>query len=116
MTTDQGTLHPPVGADDHVLGPYDAPITLVEYGDFQCPHCRRAHGVLPKVLKRLGSRVRFVFRHFPLAESHPNAVHAAEALLYQSRDPLIDSDHRRRFAHAGPFDRSFERQHPMAPV
>ena len=79
MTTDQGTLRPPVGADDHVLGPYDAPITLVEYGDFQCPHCRRAHGVLPKVLKRLGSRVRFVFRHFPLAESHPNAVHAAEA-------------------------------------
>jgi protein-disulfide isomerase len=79
MTTDQGTLRPPVSADDHVLGPDDAPITLVEYGDFQCPHCRRAHGVLPKVLKRLGARVRFVFRHFPLAESHPNAVHAAEA-------------------------------------
>ena len=79
MTTDQGTLRPSVSADDHVLGPDDAPITLVEYGDFQCPHCGRAHGVLPKVLKRLGSRVRFVFRHFPLAESHPNAVHAAEA-------------------------------------
>ena len=79
MTTDQGTLRPPVGADDHVLGPYEAPVTLVEYGDFQCPHCRRAHGVLPKVLKRLGSRVRFVFRHFPLVESHPDALHAAEA-------------------------------------
>jgi protein-disulfide isomerase len=79
MTTPQGTLRPPVSAEDHVLGPDDAPVTLVEYGDFQCPHCRRAHGVLPKVLKRLGSRVRFVFRHFPLAESHPNAVHAAEA-------------------------------------
>jgi len=79
MTSPQGTLRPPVGTDDHVLGPDDAPITLVEYGDFQCPHCRRAHGVLPKVLKRLGPRVRFVFRHFPLAESHPNAVHAAEA-------------------------------------
>ena len=75
----QGTLRPPVGEDDHVLGPDDAPVTLVEYGDFQCPHCARAHLVLPKVLRRLGDRVRFVFRHFPLAESHPNAVHAAEA-------------------------------------
>ena len=79
MTATQGTLRPEVGAEDHVLGPADAPITLVEYGDFQCPHCGRAHRVLPKVLKRLGSRVRFVFRHFPLAESHPDAVHAAEA-------------------------------------
>jgi protein-disulfide isomerase len=69
----------PIEPDDHVIGLPNAPVTLVEYGDFQCPHCRRAHGVLPKVLKRLGSRVRFVFRHFPLAESHPDAVHAAEA-------------------------------------
>jgi protein-disulfide isomerase len=73
------TLTPPVGPADHAHGPADAPVTLVEYGDFQCPHCARAHRVLPKVLKRLGSRVRFVFRHFPLAESHPDAVHAAEA-------------------------------------
>ena len=79
MTIHQGTLRPDVGADDHVLGPDDAAVTLVEYGDFQCPHCARAHRVLPKVLKRLGARVRFVFRHFPLAESHPDAVHAAEA-------------------------------------
>ena len=79
MTAVQGTLRPEVGAEDHMLGPADARVTLVEYGDFQCPHCGRAHRVLPKVLKRLGSRVRFVFRHFPLAESHPDAVHAAEA-------------------------------------
>jgi len=75
----QGTLRPAVSDDDHVLGPPDAPVTLVEYGDFQCPHCARAHKVLPKVLKRLDGQVRFVFRNFPLAESHPNAVHAAEA-------------------------------------
>ena len=75
----QSTLRPDVGADDQVLGPDDAPVTLVEYGDFQCPHCARAHRVLTQVLKRLGGRVRFVFRHFPLAESHPDAVHAAEA-------------------------------------
>jgi protein-disulfide isomerase len=68
-----------VSAEDHVLGADDAPVTLVEYGDFQCPHCARAHTVLPKVLKRLGENVRFVFRHFPLAEAHPNAIHAAEA-------------------------------------
>ena len=75
----QGTLRPAVSDDDHVLGPPDAPVTLVEYGDFQCPHCARAHLVLPKVHKRLDGHVRFVFRNFPLAESHPNAVHAAEA-------------------------------------
>jgi len=79
MTSNQGMLRPAVSDADHVLGPDDAAVTLVEYGDFQCPHCARAHRVLPKVLKRLGSRVRFVFRHFPLAESHPNAIHAAEA-------------------------------------
>ena len=79
MTSQQGTLRPAVSDDDHVLGPDDASVTLVEYGDFQCPHCARAHRVLPKVLKRLGDRVRFVFRHFPLAESHPNAMHAAAA-------------------------------------
>ena len=80
MTTkQQGTLRPAVGDDDHVLGDADAPITLVEYGDFQCPHCGRAHRVLPTVLKRMGNRVRFVFRHFPITEAHPNALHAAEA-------------------------------------
>lgn len=79
MTSHQGTLRPAVSEGDHVLGPDDAAVTLVEYGDFQCPHCARAHRVLPKVLKRLGDRARFVFRHFPLAESHPNAMHAAAA-------------------------------------
>lgn len=79
MTSQQGTLRPDVSAEDHVVGPDDAAVTLVEYGDFQCPHCARAHRVLPRVLKRLGDRVRFVFRHFPLAESHPNAMHAAAA-------------------------------------
>ncbi len=80
MTTkQQGILRPEVSARDHSLGPVDAPITLVEYGDLQCPHCRRAHGVLPRVLRRMGERTRFVFRHFPLTESHPKALAAAEA-------------------------------------
>jgi protein-disulfide isomerase len=68
-----------VSERDHQLGPAGAPITLVEYGDLQCPHCRRAHGVIPRVMRRLGDRMRFVFRHFPITDSHPNALQAAEA-------------------------------------
>jgi protein-disulfide isomerase len=79
MTTLQGTLRVPVSESDHVVGSASAPITLVEYGDYQCPHCARAHTVLPTVQKRLGARLRFVFRNFPLTEIHPDALHAAEA-------------------------------------
>jgi len=68
-----------VSERDHQLGPAGAPITLLEYGDLQCPHCRRAHGVIPRVMRRLGDRMRFVFRHFPITDSHPNALRAAEA-------------------------------------
>jgi protein-disulfide isomerase len=78
-TREQGTLRPAVSERDHQLGPAGAPITLVEYGDLQCPHCRRAHGVIPRVMRRLGDRMRFVFRHFPITTSHPNALNAAEA-------------------------------------
>jgi protein-disulfide isomerase len=78
-TNQQGTLRADVSARDHSLGPANAPITLVEYGDLQCPHCRRAHGVLSRVMRRMGDRMRLVFRHFPITESHPNALHAAEA-------------------------------------
>lgn len=74
-----GILNPPAGPDDHVLGPSHAPVTLVEYGDYECPHCGRAHVVLQTVLSALGDQVRFVFRNFPLAEIHPHAQPAAEA-------------------------------------
>lgn len=75
----QGGLHPAVTEKDHSLGPADAPVTLVEYGDYQCPHCFRAHPIITAVLKQVGPRVRFVFRNFPLTEIHPEALHAAEA-------------------------------------
>jgi protein-disulfide isomerase len=73
------TLTLPVGERDHVLGPADAPVTLVEYGDYECPHCARAYPIVKQVRRRLGRRLRFVFRNFPLRESHPHAEHAAEA-------------------------------------
>jgi protein-disulfide isomerase len=69
----------PVGNRDHAQGSADAPVTLVEYGDYECPHCGRAYPIVKEVQRRLGSRLRFVFRNFPLSESHPHAQHAAEA-------------------------------------
>ena len=69
----------PVDERDHVRGPADAPITLVEYGDFECPDSARATSVLREVQHRLGGRLRLVFRHFPLRHKHPHAQWAAEA-------------------------------------
>src|SRR3979409_1657782 len=69
----------PVGKDDHVLGPADAPVTLVEYGDYQCPACGAAHLMVKVILKRLGAKLLFVFRNMPLSEIHPYAELAAEA-------------------------------------
>ena len=69
----------PVGPRDHGEGPANAPVTLVEYGDYECPHCARAYPIVKAVQKRLGRRLRFVFRNFPLKEMHPHAEHAAEA-------------------------------------
>ena len=69
----------PVGDRDHIQGPADAPVTLVEYGDYECPHCGRAYPIVKQVQQRMGRRLRFVFRNFPLRESHPHAQHAAEA-------------------------------------
>lgn len=70
---------PPVTGHDHVKGPDSAAVTLIEYGDFECPHCGAAYPVLKRVQQRLGSRLRFVFRYFPITASHPHAAHAAEA-------------------------------------
>ena len=76
---DVARLTMPVGKRDHAQGPADAPVTLVEYGDYECPHCGRAYPIVKEVQRRLGSKLRFVFRNFPLSESHPHAQHAAEA-------------------------------------
>ena len=69
----------PDDATDHILGPASAPVTLVEYGDFECPSCLQAHGAIKTMLSHFGEQLRFVFRHFPLREVHPHAELAAEA-------------------------------------
>jgi protein-disulfide isomerase len=68
-----------VGKDDHTAGPEDAPVTLVEYGDYQCPACGAAYPMVKTIQKRLGGKLRFVFRNMPLNEIHPYAELAAEA-------------------------------------
>jgi protein-disulfide isomerase len=73
------TLSPPVGPADHTRGPAHAPVTIVEYGDFECPTCKQATGAVKLTLARFEPQVRFAFRHFPLEEVHPNALRAAEA-------------------------------------
>jgi len=70
----------PVGDRDHVLGPDDAPVTLVEYGDLECPYCRQVNPVIRELRRRLGGRVRYVFRHFPIRTAHVHAQLAAEAV------------------------------------
>lgn len=69
----------PDDAIDHIHGPASAPVTVVEYGDFECPSCFQAYGALKVMLPHFGRQLRFVFRHFPLREVHPHAELAAEA-------------------------------------
>jgi len=69
----------PVVATDHVIGPDHAPVTVVEYGDFECPNCKQAAPAVKLLLERFCEEVRFVYRHFPQETLHPHALHAAEA-------------------------------------
>jgi protein-disulfide isomerase len=77
--TETARLALPVGERDHAQGPESAPVTLVEYGDYECPYCGAAYPIVKEVQRRMGDRLRFVFRNFPLTEIHPHAGHAAEA-------------------------------------
>jgi protein-disulfide isomerase len=98
----------PVSEDrDHIQGPADAPVTLVEYGDYECPYCGAAYPIIKEVQSRMEDRLRFVFRNFPISTSHPHAEQAAEAaeaaasqgkfwemhdLLYENQHHLEDAD------------------------
>ena len=69
----------PVQASDHVIGAAHAPVTVVEYGDFECPNCKQAAPAVKLLLERFANRVQVAFRQFPLEEVHPHALAAAEA-------------------------------------
>ena len=69
----------PVGAAEHALGAHDAAVTVVEYGDFECPSCKQAAPLLKHLLERFAGKLRLVYRHFPLEEVHPHALLAAES-------------------------------------
>jgi len=70
-------LKPAVNAADHHQGNVNAHVTLVEYGDFECPYCGRAHPLVKRLLEEKGKEIQFVFRNFPLREIHPHAYAAA---------------------------------------
>ena len=97
----------PVAQRDHLQGSIDAPIALVEYGDYECPFCGEVYPIIKAVQERLGDRLCFAFRNFPLVNAHPHAQHAAEAaeaagaqgkfwemhdLLFENQDALADED------------------------
>jgi protein-disulfide isomerase len=72
------SLTPPVTARDHAQGSATAPLTLVEYGDYECSYCGKAYPIIKAVQRALGAKLRFVFRNYPLTQLHPHALHAAE--------------------------------------
>lgn len=79
-TTWGGVLALPVSPSrDHILGAIGAPVTLIEYGDYECPFCAAAHGVVGELRRRVGGELCYAFRHFPLTTVHPRAQLAAEA-------------------------------------
>jgi protein-disulfide isomerase len=97
----------PLAGRDHIQGTIDAPLTLVEYGDYECPYCGEAYPVVKAIQKRLRNRLCFAFRNFPLVNSHPHAEHAAEAaeaagaqgkfwemhdILFENQEALEDED------------------------
>jgi protein-disulfide isomerase len=96
------SLKYPVSAEDHAQGDADAPVTLLEYGDYQCPYCGAAYWIVKAVQRRLGNRLRFVFRNFPLTQAHPMAQLAAEAaeaagaqgMFWEMHDALFENQDR----------------------
>jgi protein-disulfide isomerase len=99
----------PVSERDHVQGPETAPVTLVEYGDFECPFCGAAHLIIKEIQRELGDQLRFVFRHFPLATIHPHAEHAAEAAEAAGAQGRFWAMHDTLFEH----QRALDDQHLM---
>ena len=88
------TLKFPVTPYDHAKGPANAPVTLLEYGDYECPSCGLAHPITEQIQKHFGQRLRFVFRHFPLSQAHPNAESAAQTAEFAGANGKFWDMHR----------------------
>jgi len=115
MEPQVATLSPPVdSARDHVRGPTNAAVTLVEYGDFQCPYCGEAYTVVHELLERFGAQLRFVFRHMPLPDLHPRAPFAAEAAEAAAAQERFWEMHDRLFEHQLQLDDDELRAHAEA--
>jgi protein-disulfide isomerase len=99
-------LRNPVTPQDHAQGKPDALVTLVEYGDYQCPHCGRAYPIVKAVQKHFGDRLRFVFRNFPLREAHPWAEAAAETSEFAATEGKFWEMHDVLFENQTRFDRA----------
>jgi protein-disulfide isomerase len=100
MNATAPTLTPPVDPGrDHLRGAPSAPVTLVEYGDFQCPYCGDSYPVVRRLLERFEDRLRFAFRHLPLTDLHPRARAAAEAAEAAGAQGRFWEMHDRLFEH-----------------
>jgi protein-disulfide isomerase len=93
-----------VTSRDHLRGAPTAPITLVEYGDYECPHCSATYPVVEAVRGRLASELCFVYRHFPLARIHPHAERAAEAAEAAGAQSKFWAMHERLFEYQDALD------------
>jgi protein-disulfide isomerase len=105
MTAREIRLADPVGPADHLRGPLDASVTLVEYGDFECPHCKNAAGAVKMLVARFEGQVRLVFRNYPLEEIHPHALDAALAAECAAAQGRFWQMHDLLFDHQPRFDR-----------
>lgn len=109
-------LAPVAASQDHIQGPLDAGIVMIEYGDFECPYCGEAYPELKAVKEAMGDALCFVFRHFPLRQAHPHAERAAEFAeaaatigkfwemhdrLYENQQALTDRDLTSHAKHLG---------------
>ena len=86
-------LRVPVSVSDHAEGPVDAPVTLVEYGDYECPHCGRAYPIVKRLQRAMGANLRFIFRNFPLPQhdqAHTAALYGAYAFSKGKFWPVAD--------------------------
>jgi len=114
--SERAELSIPVGPDDHSVGPLDAKLTVVEYGDYQCPYCGQAFPIVEKLRTTFADSMRFIFRNLPLTDVHPHAEAAAEAAeavglqgkfwemhdaLFENQKDLSDEALRRYIADAG---------------